>query len=72
MSESGVATSAPSGEGWTPGGQTCGGYMIHFLAPETTAFQAEVLLGSTWKVEPERRGPMINHLEFRVKDSLMA
>ena len=34
--------------------------MIHFLAPLTTAFQAEVLLGSLWKVDPDRGGPMIS------------
>ena len=37
--------------------------MIHFLEPVTTAFQAEVALGSLWKVEPERGGPMMSHLK---------
>ena len=39
-----------------------GGYRIHFLAPVTTAFHAEVLFGSTWNEEPERAGPRISHL----------
>lgn len=37
--------------------------MTHFLEPVTTAFQAEVALGSLWKVEPERGGPMMSHLK---------
>ena len=44
-----------------PGGKMWGGYSIHFLEPVTTAFQAEVALGSLWNVEPERGGPMISH-----------
>lgn len=37
--------------------------MIHFLEPVMTAFQAEVALGSLWKVDPERGGPMMSHLK---------
>ncbi len=46
----------------SPGGTTCGGKSTHFLDPFTTAFQAEVALGSLWKEDPERAGPMISHL----------
>ena len=46
----------------TPGGMTCGGKSTHFLEPFTTAFQAEVALGSLWKEEPDLAGPMISHL----------
>ena len=46
----------------TPGGTTCGGKSTHFLEPFTTAFQAEVALGSLWKEEPDLAGPMISHL----------
>lgn len=37
-----------------------GGKRIHFLDPRTTAFQAEVALGSLWKEEPERGGPIMS------------
>ena len=40
-----------------------GGYIIHFLEPRMTAFQAEVELGSLWNVEPERVGPIMSHLQ---------
>ena len=40
--------------------------MTHFLDPRMTAFQAEVELGSLWKVDPERPGPMISHLEVQL------
>lgn len=34
--------------------------MTHFLEPRTTAFQAQVALGSWWKVDPLRAGPTIS------------
>ncbi|PNH08023.1 hypothetical protein TSOC_005474, partial [Tetrabaena socialis] len=61
-SDTGVATSAPSAEGCTPGGTVPGGYSTHFLAPQMRPFQAEVALGSTWKEEPLRSGPRMSHL----------
>lgn len=42
--------------------------MTHFLDPRMTAFQAEVELGSLWKVDPERAGPMISHLNARSQE----
>ena len=37
----------------------------HSLAPATTAFQADVPFGSTWKLLPLRAGPATNHLQVR-------
>ncbi len=34
--------------------------MIQYFEPTSTAFQAEVALGSLWKVEPLRAGPRIS------------
>jgi len=34
--------------------------MSQYFEPRMTAFQAEVPLGSAWKVEPEREGPIIS------------
>lgn len=34
--------------------------MIQYFEPRRTAFQAEVALGSLWKVEPLRAGPRIS------------
>ena len=53
----------------TPGGTTCGGNRTHFLEPFTTAFQAEVALGSLWKEDPDLAGPMISHLKSGRPDS---
>ena len=58
--------------GAAPGGVVPGGYITHFLDPRMTAFQAEVELGSLWKVDPERAGPMINHLRARSQDLLFS
>ena len=61
-SERGRVTSAPPAAGCTPGGGVPGGYKIHFLRPTMAAFHAFVAFGSTWKTDPERRGPMMSHL----------
>lgn len=50
---------------WRPGSgelvrSVLGGNMIQYLLPRMTAFQAEVPLGSAWKVLPERAGPMMS------------
>ena len=60
MSDTGAATSEPSWLGWMPGGVTVGGNNTQRLLPDTTAFHADVQLGSLWKLEPERAGPMIS------------
>lgn len=41
-----LAGASPFEEGVQPGGMMWGGNRIHFLDPLTTAFQAEVALGS--------------------------
>ena len=62
---SGAVICEPSGEMCRPGmglaeGSATGGNMIQYFEPPMTAFQAEVPLGSAWKVEPEREGPIIS------------
>eukprot|EP00983_Pelagomonas_calceolata_P096424 1158127-Pelagomonas_calceolata.AAC.7 len=52
---------------WGCGVHSPGGNIIHFFEPLTTAFQALVQLGSTWKLLPERAGPTISHLDQKVE-----
>lgn len=55
----GLVTSLLSSETKTPGGcGTLGGNMSQYFEPSRTAFHAWVPLGSLWKVEPLRSGPM--------------
>lgn len=46
ITDNGEATSLPSSEAKTPGGEICGGQKSHNLEPVRHAFQAEVPLGS--------------------------
>ena len=39
------------------------GNMSQYFEPVRTAFQADVALGSLWKVDPERAGPRMSHLQ---------
>ena len=53
-SETGLVTLTPSSLGETPGGGLPGGVSTHFFLPRTHAFHADVALGSTCQLEPER------------------
>ena len=47
-----------------------GGYRIHFLEPVTTAFQAEVELGSLWKELPDLSDPCKFQKHMSIKEDL--